>query len=350
MRYLPNELPPEREVNHKIELVLGAEPQNKAPYRLNQSELVELKRQLTELLARGYIRPSKSPFDAPVLFVSKKGGQLRMCVDYRALNRVTIKNNYPLPRVDDLLDRLTGATHFSRVDLKSGYYQIRVANEDVHKTAMRTRYGSYEFLVMPLGLCNAPATFMSIMNRIFHEEMDECVVVYIDNILIFSRSEFDHARDLRWVLEKLRQHKLYANAEKSEFALRELEFLGHVLSGEGIRPDPKKIQAIREWEVPRTQKGVRSFLGLANYYRKFIKNFHKVASPLSNLLGKEGQVLKWDEDYDKAFAELKTLLSTAGVLKYPEFDKEFEVHTDASGFAIEGVLMQDSHPVAYESR
>lgn len=347
---LPEELPPVREVDHKIELVPGAEPQNKAPYRLNQNELVELKRQLTELLARGYVRPSKSPFGAPVLFVSKKGGQMRMCIDYRALNRVTVKNNYPLPRVDDLLDRLAGARCFSRVDLKSGYYQIRVAAQDVHKTAMRTRYGSYEFLVMPFGLCNAPATFMSIMNGIFHDEMDECVVVYIDDILIYSRNEVEHARDLRKVLSKLRENKLYVNADKSEFALKELDFLGHVLGGDGIRPDPKKIEAIREWETPRTQKGVRSFLGLANYYRKFIKNFSKVASPLSNLLGKEGQPLKWDEACANAFDELKTLLSTAGVLKYPEFDKEFEVHTDASGFAIGGVLMQDGHPVAYESR
>ena len=188
---LPEELSPVREVDHKIELMLGAEPQNKAPYRLNQNELVELKRQLTELLARGYVRPRKSPCDTPVLFVSKKGGQMRMCINYRALNRITVKNNYPLPRVDDLLNKLAGATYFSRIDLKSGYYQIRVAAQDVHKTAMRTWYGSYEFLVMPIGLCNAPATFMSIMNGIFYDEMDECVVVYIDDILIYSRGELD---------------------------------------------------------------------------------------------------------------------------------------------------------------
>ena len=170
---------------------------------------------------------------------------------------------------------------FSRIDLKSGYYQISVVSEDVHKTTMRTRYDSYEFLVMPFGLCNALAIFMSIMNGNFHEEMDDCVVVYIDDILIYSRSELDHTRNLRRVLEKLGQHKLYDCAEKSEFSLRELEFLGHILSDEDIRSNPKKLQAIREWEVPRTQKGVRSYLGLANYYRKFIK----VASSISNLLG-----------------------------------------------------------------
>ena len=198
---LPKELPLEREVDYKIELVQGAEPQNKAPYRFNQKDLVELKRKLNELLARGYMTPNKSPFGAPVLFVRKKGSQLRMCIDYRTLNQVTVKNNDFLSRVGDLLDRLAGATHFSRIDLKSGYYQIRVANEDMHKTAMRTRYGSYEFLVIPFGLCNAPATFMSIMNGIFHEEMNKCVVVYIEDILVYLKSKLDDAWDLRRVLE-----------------------------------------------------------------------------------------------------------------------------------------------------
>ena len=217
---LPEDLPLVWEVDHKIELVPGAEPQNKVSYRLNQNKLVELKMQLTELLARGYVRPSKSAFAAPILFVSKKGGQMRMCIDYRAFNRMTVKNNYLLPRIDDLLDRLAGAKCFCRIDLKSGYYQIRVAAQDVHKTSMRTRYGLYEFFVMPFGLCNAPATFMFIMNGIFHDEMDECVVIYIDDILIYSRSEVEHARDLRKVLEKLRENKLYVNAEKNEFALK----------------------------------------------------------------------------------------------------------------------------------
>ena len=180
--------------------------------------------------------------------------------------------------------------------------------------------------------------------------MDECVVVYIDDILLYSRSEIDYARDLKRVLAKLKENKFYVNAEKSEFSLRKLKFLGHVSSGEGIRPDPKKIQAIHECEAPQTQKGIRSFLGLANYYRKFIKKYSKVASSLSNILGKDGQPLKWDKAFEAAFNEFKRLLSSAGVLKYPEFDKEFEVHTDASGFGIGGVLMQNGHPITYESR
>ena len=214
-----------RKVDHKIELVPGAEPQNKPPYRLNQNELVEPNRQLMKLFARGYVRLSKSFFGAPVLFVRKKCGQLRMCIDYRTPNRVTIKNNYPLPQVDDLLDRLAGAIHFSRIDLKSEYYQIRVAEQDVHKMAMQTRYGSYEFLVMPFGLCNAPVKFISIINGMFHEKMDEFVMVYIDDILIYSNNELDHARNLRRILGKLGENKLYVNAEKNEFSLSELDFL-----------------------------------------------------------------------------------------------------------------------------
>jgi hypothetical protein len=243
---LPKHLPPKRAVEHKIDLVPGAEPPSKVPYRLNQVELQELKRQLNELLERGYIRQSKSPFGAPVLFVSKKDGKFRMCIDYRALNKISIKNNYPLPRVDDLLDRLAGAKVFSRIDLKSGYYQIRIAEEDIEKTACRTRYGSYEFVVMPFGLCNASTTFTTLMNSMFHHESDDFVVVYIDDILVFSKCKEEHTKHLEVVLKKLRNNKLYANLEKSEFELVEMEFLGHVLNGKGIKPDSKKIKAIKE--------------------------------------------------------------------------------------------------------
>lgn len=190
------------------------------------------------------MRPSKLSFGAPVFFVSKKGGQLRMCIDYRPLNRVTIKNNYHLSRVDDLLNRFACATHLSRIDLKSSYYQIRVADEDVFKTAMQTRYGSYVFLVMSFGLCNAPTTFMSKMNGDFHEEIDKCVVVHIDDILVYPKSELDHAHDLRQLLKKFRQHKLYVNADKSEFSLRKLEFLDHVLSGEGLRTGELRVRIL----------------------------------------------------------------------------------------------------------
>ena len=346
---LPQELPPRREVDHKIEVIPGSEPPSKAPYRLNQKELLELKKQLNDLLSRGYIRPSKSPYGAPVLFVDKKDGKLRMCIDYRALNKVTIKNNYPLPRIDDLFDRLAGAKYFSRIDLKSGYYQIRIADGDIEKTACRTRYGSYEFLVMPFGLCNAPSTFTTLMNTIFREEMDDFVIVYIDDILVYSKTAEEHARHLEAVLGRLRDNKLYANGEKSDFAHEEIEFLGHVVTRDGIKPDMKKVKAIQEWKRPSTQKGLRSFLGLANYYRRFIRDFSKIARPLSDLL-KKGASQEWDEPCHHAFEELKSKLSSPPVLKFPKFDKPFEVHTDASDFAIGGVLMQDGRPIAYESK
>ncbi|KAL3678999.1 hypothetical protein R1sor_021955 [Riccia sorocarpa] len=242
--HLPDELPIHRDVDHKIEVIPGSDPPSKVPYRLNQVELLELKKQLGELLERGYIRVSRSPYGAPILFVKKKGGTLRLCVDYRALNKVTIRNNYPLPRMDDLFDQLAGARFFSRIDLKSGYYQIRVADSDVEKTAMRTRYGSYEFLVMPFGLCNAPSTFMTLMNNIFHDKTDKFVIVYIDNILIYSRTWNEHLDHIEHVLSKLRKHSLYANLEKSEFGLTKINFLGHVVSAEGISPHVRKVEAI----------------------------------------------------------------------------------------------------------
>ena len=221
-----------------------------------------------------------------MLVVDKKDGKLRMCIDYRALNKVTIKNNYPLPRIDDLFDRLAEAKYFSRIDLKSGYYQIRIADGDIEKTACRTRYGSYEFLVMPFGLCNVPSTFTTLMNTIFREEMDDFVIVYIDDILVYSKTAEEHARHLEAVLGRLKDNKLYANGEKSDFAHEEIEFLGHVVTRDGIKPDMKKVKAIQEWKRPSTQKGLRSFLGLANYYRRFIRDFSKLARPLSDLLKK----------------------------------------------------------------
>jgi hypothetical protein len=226
-------------------VVPGSEPPSKAPNRLNQKELLKLNNQLNDLLSRGYIRPSKSPYGPPVLFVDKKYGKLHMCIDYRALNKVNIKNNYPLPRIDDLFDRLSGAKYFSRIDLKSGYYQIRIANEDVEKTVCRTRYGSYEFLVMSFGLCNAPSTFTTLMNTVFQEEIDDFVIIYIDDILVYSKTAEEHARHLEVVFRKLRNNKLYGNGEKNNFAQNEIEFLGHVVINDGIKPDMKKVRRFK---------------------------------------------------------------------------------------------------------
>jgi hypothetical protein len=241
---LPEDLPPRRRVDHAIEVMPGVEPPAKALYRMSHEELKELKVQLEELLAKGYIKPSKSPYGAPILFVHKKDGTLRMCVDYRALNKATVKNRYPLPRIDDLFDRLSGAKVFSRIDLRSRYYQIRIAEGDEEKTACRTRYGSYEFMVMPFGLTNAPVTFCTLMNDIFREWLDDFVVVYIDDILIYSSSLEEHAEHLRKVFQRLRENKLYVKLEKCKFGVTEVDFLGHRITQEGLMMDDHKVKAI----------------------------------------------------------------------------------------------------------
>ena len=257
---LPQELPLKREVDHKIEVIPGLEPPSKAPYQLNQKELLELKKQLNDLLSRGYIRPSKSPYGAPVLFVNKNDDKIHMCIDYRALNKVTIKNNYPLSRIDDFFDRSAKAKYFSRIDLKLGYYQIRIADGDVEKTACRTRYESYEFVVMPFGLCNAPSTFTILMNTIFREEMDDFVIVYIDDILVYSKTAEEHARHLEAVLGKLKDNKLYANGEKSYFAHQDIEFLGHVVTRDGIKPALRRSRQSKSGSNPQHKMDLGHFL------------------------------------------------------------------------------------------
>jgi len=241
---LPKDLPPRRRVDHVIEVVPGVAPPAKAPYGMSHEELKELKVQLEELLTKGYIKLNKSPYGALVLFVHKKDGTLRMCVVYRTFNKATMKNQYPLSRIDDLFDRLSGAKVFSRIDLRSGYYQIRIAEGDEEKIACRTRYGSYEFLVMPFRLTNAPATFCIFMNDIFREWLDNFVVVYIDDILIYSGSLEEHAEHLQKVFQRLRENKLYAKLEKCEFGVTEVDFLGHRITQEGLKMDDHKVKAI----------------------------------------------------------------------------------------------------------
>jgi hypothetical protein len=302
---------------------------------MSHEELKKLKVQLEELLAKRYIKPSKSPYGAPVLFVHKKDGTLRMCVDYRALNKATVKNRYPLPCIDDLFDRISRAKVFNKIDLRSGYYQIRIKEGDKEKTTCRTRYGSYEFMVMPFGLTNALATFCTLMNDIFREWLDDFVVVYIDDILIYSGSLEEHAEHLRKVFQRLRENKLYAKLKKCEFGVTEVDFLGHRITQEGLKMDDHKVKAILDWEPLKSVPALRSFLGLASYYRKFIKNFAKIAVPLTNLLKKSAITYEWEEACDEAFGTLKGILVKASVLKLPDFDKEFEIHSDASDLQLE---------------
>ena len=350
---LPEGLPPKRQVDHKIDLQPGSQPQHRSPYRMSPKEMEELKKQIDRFLKLGHIRPSISPYGAPVLFAPKKDGGLRFCIDYRALNKNTIKNRYPLPKIDELLDQLAGARVFTKIDLRSGYHQIRVVPEDIHKTAFRTRYGHYEFTVVPFGLCNAPATFMRLMNSIMHPYLDKFVVVFLDDILIYSKDLKEHEDHLRLVLKQLRKHQLYGKVSKCEFFKKQLEYLGHDVSSEGIKVSPAKIEAIKTWPTPQTVRQVRSFVGLANFYRKFIKGFSEIAKPLTELTKKDIP-FEWGNEQEMAMTKLKRALCTAPVLLLPDLARPFVVHTDASSFALGGVLQQDSgkglQPIAYESR
>ncbi|KAL0534799.1 hypothetical protein IC582_029093 [Cucumis melo] len=342
-------LPPHREVEFAIELEPGTVPISRAPYRMAPAELKELKVQLQELLDKGFIRPSVSPWGAPVLFVKKKDGWMRLCIDYRELNKVTVKNRYPLPRIDDLFDQLQGATVFSKIDLRSGYHQLRIKDEDVPKTAFRSRYGHYEFIVMSFGLTNAPAVFMDLMNRVFREFLDTFVIVFIDDILIYSKTEAEHEEHLRMVLQTLRDNKLYAKFSKCEFWLKQVSFLGHVVSKDGVSVDPAKIEAVTGWTRPSTVSEVRSFLGLAGYYRRFVENFSRIATPLTQLTRK-GAPFVWSKACEDSFQTLKQKLVTAPVLTVPDGSGSFVIYSDASKKGLGCVLMQQGKVVAYASR
>lgn len=346
----PPHLPPSCvDIDHTIESIPGSHPPHRAPYRHNPLHQQEIQKQITYLLDKGLIRPSSSPFGAPVLLVQKKDKSFHMCIDYRALNKVTVKNRYPIPRIDDLLDRLKGASVFSKIDLKSGYHQIRMHSNDIFKTAFRTQPGHYEFVVLPFGLTNAPATFSRMMNKIFLNHQD-FVIVFFDDILIFSRSQDEHKQHLHTVFELLRDNDLYANPKKSQFFQSQMEYLGHIVSSEGIRSDPKKIETIQKWPTPKNVHEVRSFLGLSSFYRKYVKNYSRIALPLTILTRKRTSFC-WSESQQRAFDTLKNILTHAPVLQLPDFAQPFFiVVTDASGSGIGAVLMQNDHPIAFESR
>jgi hypothetical protein len=350
---LPPGLPPSRDVDHPIELTPGAIPPSRPTYRLSASEMAELKKQLAELTAAGFIQPSKSPFGAPILFVKKKDGTMRMCVDYRALNNVTVKNSYALPRIDELFDQLTGARYFSKIDLRSGYHQIRIKPEDVPKTAFRTRDVHFEFLVLPFGLTNAPATFMHLMNQAFRPYLDRFVLVFLDDILIYSRTLEEHEQHVRAVLDVLRREKLYAKESKCELFQTEVEFLGHRVGADGVRMMEDKVRAIAEWPTPQCVFDIRSFLGAAGYYRKFIRDFSALAAPLTELT-KDRAAWSWGEEQQRAFEQIKQAIQSAPVLTLPDDRFPFVVQTDASGFALGAVLQQDQgdglRPIAFLSK
>jgi hypothetical protein len=346
---LPPGMPPDRNIVHPIPLESGAKPCYRPMYRLSPEEKEECEAQVKDLLEKGLIQPSSSPWGAPVLFVPKPNGKLRMCCDFRMLNKQTVKNKYPLPRIDDLLDVLHGKKVFSSLDLQSGYWQIALSPEDMKKSAFNTHFGHFEFKVMTFGLSNAPATFQSLMNDIFKDYLNKFVVVYLDDILIFSDSPEQHMHHLKLVLQRLREHKLYAQLPKCDFGLSELKFLGHIIGEFGVKPDPAKVQVVQDWPEPNNAAELRSFLGLAQYFRKFIQGYAQSVCCLYDLL-KTNAVFNFTDKHRQAFEQVKYSLSHAPVLKAPNFSIPFELWTDASTHGIGAVLMQEGHPIAYESR
>ncbi|WVZ51917.1 hypothetical protein U9M48_003017, partial [Paspalum notatum var. saurae] len=343
-------LPPDRNVEFSIELVPCTAFVSKRPYGMAPDVRKELKTQLQEQLDKGFIHPSSSPWGCPALFVEKKDqGGKQLCVDYRPLNAVTIKNKYPLPHIDILIDQLAGARVFSKIDLRSGYYQIKIREEDIPKRAFLTRYGLYEYLIMSFGLTNAPAFFMYMMNSVFMNELDKFLVVFIDDILIYSKNEEEHKEHLRIVLTRLREHKPYAKFSKCVFWLKEVSFLGHILSEKWVAVDPSKVESVLNWKQPESVTKIRSFLGLAGYYRRFIKNFSKTAKPMTSLTKKNAKYT-WSPNCEEAFQSLKRSLTTAPVLAQSDVTKPFDVYCDASGNGLGCFLMKEGRIVAYASR
>jgi hypothetical protein len=344
----PTSLPPSRPVDHRIHLLPGTAPIVVRPYRYPQLLKDKIKNQCSDMLAQGLIRPSTSPFSAPVLLVKKKDGTWRFCVDYRALNAKTVKDKFPIPVVEELHDELNGACYFTKLDLRSGYHQVRMHPEDVAKTTFCTHHDHFEFLVMAFGLTNAPPTFQALMNGVLQDYLRRFVLVFFDDILIYSSSWSEHLHHVRVVLTMLRQHRLAVKQSKCVFGSQSVAYLGHVISASGVAMDPAKVEAVQAWSAPQTPRALRGFLGLAGYYRKFIRNYGIIAGPLTQVLKKEAFV--WSPEAIAAFTTLKQVLTTALVLQPPNFDKLFIVNCDASGTGFGAVLHQEAGPIAFYSR
>ncbi|GJR47486.1 putative reverse transcriptase domain-containing protein [Tanacetum coccineum] len=319
-------LPLVREVEFRIDIIPGALPVVRSLYRLAPSKMLELSKQLKELQDKSFIRPSHSPWGAPVLFFKTNNGALRICIDYRELNKLTRKNCYPLIRIDDLFDQLQGVCYFSKIDLRSVYHQLRVHEEDILKTVFRTRYGHFEFTVKPFGLTNPPTIFMDLMNRVCKQYLDKFVIIFIDDILIYSKSKEEHEVHLKLILELLKNEKLYANFSKCEFWLQEVQFLGHVVNRDGIYVDPNKVESVKNWKTPESPIEIRSFIVLAGYYPRFIEKFSKIAKPLT-LLTQKNKKYEWGDKQEEAFRILKEKLCNAPVGKVIAYAlRQLKVH------------------------
>lgn len=323
------------------------------PYRIPEIKKATVEKHVQDMLQRGIIRESTSPWCAPVVLVSKKDGGDRFCLDYRRLNRVTKKDSYPLPRIDSTLDALSGTKYFTTLDLMAGYWQCQLDESSKEKTAFITHRGLYEFEVLPFGVVNGPSHFQRVMECILRGLTYETCLIYLDDVILFSRSFEEHLERLEEVFQRFRGANLKLKPSKCHFACSKVNYLGHVVSAEGVQPDPEKISAVKEFPVPRTVKHVRSFLGLCNYYRKFVFNFAKIAAPLNNLTRKN-TVFHWDDNCQQAFDTLKTALTEAPILAYPDFTIPFDLYVDASDEGIGMVLGQQQHGkevvIAYAGR
>lgn len=348
-----DKLPPHRSFDHHIPLEDSKSPPWGPIYSLSETELVALKDYLDDNLKKGFIVPSESPAGAPILFVKKKDGSLRLCVDYRGLNKITTKNRYPLLLISELLDRLRKAKVFTKIDLRGAYNLLRIAEGEEWKTAFRTRYGLFEYKVMPFGLTNAPASFQHLMNYNFRDMLDKYVICYLDDILIYSDNLEEHQNHVTQVLQRLRDTGLYAKAEKCEFHTSSVEFLGFVISNNGIAMDIKKVQAVLDWPPPTNLSELRSFLGFCNFYRRFIKNYSKIAHPLTQLTKKDLPYV-WAEPQARAFDSLKQSFTSADLLRHYDPGKQLVLETDASDYAIAGILSHEEDgklfPIAFMSR
>jgi hypothetical protein len=330
-------LPEHSRWDHEIVLQAGKEPKFSKCYPLNEKHREALKEYLDENLKKGYIRPSQSPAGYPILFVPKKNGKYRLCVDFRQLNDITVKNRYPLPLISELRDRLHGANWFTALDLKGAYNLIRMKEGEEWKTAFRTTLGHYEYLVMPFGLTNAPATFQTMIDWILRDHIGSIVVVYLDDILIYSKTLEEHKGHVHTILQILQDNKLLVEPEKCEFHKQKVKFLGHEITPGQIRMDPDKLRTIQDWPTPNNLKEVRAFLGFANYYRRYIQNYGRIAIPLTDLT-KQDQDFQWNEKAERAFQTLKESFLRKPVLATADPNRPFEMETDASDYILGGTL------------
>ena len=326
----------------------GSNSVNQRPYRYAVYQKNEIDKMVQELLKAGTVQPISSPYASPVVLVKQKDCTWRLCVDYRKLNGMTIKDRFPIPLIEDLMDELGGSKVYSKIDLRAGYHQVRMDPQDIHKTAFRTHSGHYEYFVMPFGLTNAPATFQGLMNHVFRDYLRKFVPIFFDDILIYSNSVEEHLVHLRIVFEVMKMNNLFAKRSKCAFITRKVEYLGHFIEAQGISTDPSKIRAVEEWPVPKNLKALRGFLGLSGYYRRFVLSYGIIARPLTALTKKDA--FSWNEEAQESFQNLKQALCKAPVLALPRFDLPFVVETDACKEGIGAVSMQEGRPLAYISR